>query len=263
MKKYYLLKGGNSQKKISILLPTYGRPQLLQKTVNSLFKNASNINNIEIFLIIDDNDDKTIISANKLKKEYPVNIILDIDKPCGYFGLNERLNKAAAKTCGDYIFFVDDDSVMKTTNWDEIILNKCIYKLAIYFFKEKNCWGFCHPLIHRDLYNLLGHFSDAPANDAYLKTLSFHTKNKKKIQDIYLEEIPCDSTLWGNERKPKRCNKFDYYNKKYLHDSKVTKIILNLKKNIEKIKNHKDYIPLESGTEYYYPCKTKKEWEKI
>ena len=47
-------------KKISVLLATRGRPEMLDKSIDSLLSNISNTDNIEIMLGIDNDDQATL-----------------------------------------------------------------------------------------------------------------------------------------------------------------------------------------------------------
>ncbi len=96
------------QEKVSIIIPTYGRPDHLSKAIDSVL--SQSYHNWEL-IIVDDNDPKSI---NREKTESVMNAYSSIDSV--YYLKHERnKNGAAARNTGisfasgDYITFLDDD----------------------------------------------------------------------------------------------------------------------------------------------------------
>lgn len=92
-------------KKISVVIPSYGRAHLLKKTLPTYIQD----NVIELILIDDCSPDKTAQVVAELQKEYPI---------IRYFHNTQNIKQAASKNIGidhaigDYIYFGDDDSVL-------------------------------------------------------------------------------------------------------------------------------------------------------
>ena len=93
--------------------------------MHTLIDTATSPNLIEILIAFDDDDTDT--------REYFMDVIapyLDSKgvtysamqfKRLGYIRLNEYLNKLANHSTGSWIFFWNDDAVMTTTGWDDVI----------------------------------------------------------------------------------------------------------------------------------------------
>lgn len=125
--------------KISLLLPTRGRPALVQRLFRSIAEQTADLENIEIILYLDEDDTE----SHDLAFDN-----LNITKIIG-----PRLSMGAYNTAclnrstGDIIILVNDDMVIRTAGWDKIIrdfnanVNDQIY-LAYgndMFKKEKLC----------------------------------------------------------------------------------------------------------------------------
>jgi glycosyltransferase involved in cell wall biosynthesis len=108
---------------ISVIIPTYRRPQLLRKCLEALLKQRFNRRHYEIIVVSDGPDDAT---RNLIQRE-----IKDGFKRIRFFELPEKKGPAAARNLGwlnaraDVIAFTDDDTV-PDENWiAEIYRNIC------------------------------------------------------------------------------------------------------------------------------------------
>ena len=81
-----------AEKKITILLPTRGRPQLLEKSIKSLMEKATDPTDIEIMLGLDDDDTETTEYIKETiapyLQELGVEARANIFKPLGYENLH-------------------------------------------------------------------------------------------------------------------------------------------------------------------------------
>jgi glycosyltransferase involved in cell wall biosynthesis len=101
--------------KISLVMPTRERPKWVERYFQSVVDHTSNLENVEVVLYIDDDD-----STSK-----------DLD--CNQFRvvkiIGPRLTMGAYNTIcmkkseGDIIVLQNDDMVIRTDGWDEILLN--------------------------------------------------------------------------------------------------------------------------------------------
>jgi len=267
-KKYKVFRINNSKYKInnqqgnnliSIILPSYKRPSLLiNRTIKSIFNTTKSYNNIELLIGLNDNDDisKNYINNSKYLKKLKqlFNIKIFYYKNISYYTINNILNDLALRSSGKYIYFIDDDMKMLTKNWDVKLLKLKVPKLVIIYFKDINCWGYCHPIISRELFKVLGNkFSYLKLNDAYYLHLAYNAKIGYRIDHIKTRELKCNSKKWKNELKPSRCktkNKYDNQIKKT--DLIYKNMVLN---NIKTIINHPYYIKIKSPVyikEYNY-----------
>ena len=111
---------------ISLLLPTRKRTKLVHKMVKRLIKLAKKPSNLEILIAIDDDDQESIDYFNSqewngmLAKHNIQNKVL-VSERHGYIALYKYVNALGLEAQGDWLFFINDDCVFETKNWDKII----------------------------------------------------------------------------------------------------------------------------------------------
>ena len=113
--------------KISILLPTRERPELVTKSIVSLLGNAKDPTRIEVLIAIDDDD---IVSQHFFKSNAWYDVAnafpgtqFDVfqTQRYGYLGLFRYVNFLAKQSTGDFLMFWNDDATMLTEDWDKSI----------------------------------------------------------------------------------------------------------------------------------------------
>tara|TARA_B100000575_G_C23080114_1_gene622272 strand:+ start:502 stop:1362 length:861 start_codon:yes stop_codon:yes gene_type:complete len=167
-----------SETKISIILPTRGRRDVLKKSIESFVDKASNPERIEILFGVDE-DDKGVneyIKENLAEylKSKKVEARANIFKPLGYENLHTYINTLAGNSTGDWLFFWNDDCLMVTEGWDEVISSYTgQFKLL---GPKDNHEGHPYailPIVPRDWFILLGHLSQNTQNDAWLSHIAY------------------------------------------------------------------------------------------
>ena len=167
-----------SETKISIILPTRGRRDVLKKSIESFVDKASNPERIEILFGVDE-DDKGVneyIKENLAEylKSKKVEARANIFKPLGYENLHTYINTLAGNSTGDWLFFWNDDCLMVTEGWDEVISSYTgQFKLL---GPKDNHEGHPYailPIVPRDWFILLGHLSQNAQNDAWLSHIAY------------------------------------------------------------------------------------------
>ena len=163
---------------ISILLPTRGRTELLRKSLNTLVSKASNPERLEILFGVDE-DDQGVIDfikeeiAEDLKK-VGIEARASIFKPLGYENLHIYVNTLAGAASGDWMFFWNDDCLMVSDGWDEVIDQ---YNGQFKLLGPKdNHNGHPYailPIVPRDWFILMGHLSQNTQNDAWLSHIAY------------------------------------------------------------------------------------------
>ncbi len=99
--------------KISLLLPTRGRPHLLERLFHSILDNTRQLKNVEIIMCLDDDDPQ----SHKIN-EPRLNIVKLIGSRSTMGDYNTRcLNHSS----GDIIILLNDDLTFETPNWDRTI----------------------------------------------------------------------------------------------------------------------------------------------
>lgn len=164
--------------KISVLLPTRGRREVLVKSVLDLCAKAHNPRRLEILLGIDD-DDTGIQEYIKDHLAQPlqdmgVECRASIFQPLGYARLHDYVNTLAAYSTGDWLFFWNDDGIMVTDGWDDVITQyDGQFKLLAPRDNHNGHPYAIFPIVPRDWYILMGHLSLNAQNDAWLSHLAY------------------------------------------------------------------------------------------
>jgi len=140
--------------KFSFLIPTRGRTDLLNRLFQSILDTTTCIEDVEIVLCLDDDDiESQKVSHNKLAIK---KVILPRGRAMG------ELNTACFNaSSGRYVMLLNDDVILRTKNWDRIIINtiaKFEDDIALIhtndlLFKEKLC---TFPILSRRACNEIG-----------------------------------------------------------------------------------------------------------
>ncbi|MBL7071371.1 MAG: glycosyltransferase family 2 protein [Candidatus Omnitrophica bacterium] len=99
---------------ISVIIPTYQRPKMLERCLEALKKQMREAD--EILVIARDTDNATHSFLENIKVDYPNMQVLKVKKPGQVAALNAGLSNAN----GDIVSFTDDD-VMPHPDWLKII----------------------------------------------------------------------------------------------------------------------------------------------
>lgn len=162
---------------ISILLPTRGRTQQLATSIRSLISNADSAADIE-WLLAFDNDD--VDSRDYFMAE----IAPDIDRSggeyrvwgferLGYARLHQYLNALAAHARADWWVFWNDDAVMLDPHWDTVITSQGDRFCVQAFDTHRQHPYSIFPIVPRAWWEVLGHLSQHPLNDAYISQIAW------------------------------------------------------------------------------------------
>ncbi len=150
--------------KISVVVPTYNRLELLKDQVNALMSQTLPSGEYEVIVVNDGSGDGTSAYLDHIEDFYPNLKVFHHQNG----GPAKARNTALRSADGDIIAFTDDDCVVET-NWLEVILSKWTNSIvgmqgATYTDREK-----VTPLTHQ-IDNETGHNSVPTCNAAYLKT---------------------------------------------------------------------------------------------
>jgi len=103
--------------RISLLLPTRGRPLLVRRLFNSILDYTADTRSLEIVLCMDEDDTE----SHRLDEEK-----LDIVRTIGPRSTMGAYNTICLeKSSGNIIMLMNDDLTVCTPGWDEIIINFC------------------------------------------------------------------------------------------------------------------------------------------
>lgn len=110
----FALAGDGQRKKISLLMPTRGRPAWVERFFNSVVKFSADVGQVEVILYVDDDDtDSHYLNSTE------VSVCRIIGPRMSMGGYNAA---CLAKASGDIIILVNDDMVIQTPGWDEIVI---------------------------------------------------------------------------------------------------------------------------------------------
>lgn len=98
---------------ISLLLPTRGRPALVDRLFKSISETTTHLDRVEVILYVDDDDTE----SHHLGSE-DIHVVRIIGPALSMGGYNSA---CLAKSQGDIIILVNDDMVIGTPGWDEKI----------------------------------------------------------------------------------------------------------------------------------------------
>jgi len=166
-------------KKISVLLATRDRPEMLEASIDSLMINVSDSENVEILLGIDDDDKKTLEFVqtdefqNKMQDEYNVDVQAVLFERMGYKNLHQYMNQLWGQANGEWLMLWNDDAIMETKDWD-LEIGKFDDEFALLKFNQTNHMHpyALFPVIPTDWCRLIGHFSLNSQNDAWLNLIA-------------------------------------------------------------------------------------------
>jgi len=164
-------------KRVSVLVPTRGRPKMMFKALKSLWSTQSKQDGVEYMIALDDDDqesidyfEKTIIPYMEKKDiDYEVHVV----PRWGYSRLNEYLNYLAARANGAWYLFFNDDAIMKTKDWD-LVIDRHGRDFKILRVKDNMEHPYAiFPIIPHDYYVLTGSISPQQMTDAWVSQVAY------------------------------------------------------------------------------------------
>jgi hypothetical protein len=187
---------------ISILLPTRGRAQALMSSIQSLYTLAEDFDSIEILFGVDNDD--VVGMENMLHNVCPwieknnIKHKIVVFEPQGYNNLHRYVNGLAEHSQGSWLFFWNDDAVMKTTAWDARLRERTgEFKLLSVYTHNDHPYSI-FPILPREWFEILGHISQHSSNDAYVSQLAYYLDIFERI-DIHCDHNRYDITGINND----------------------------------------------------------------
>ena len=162
---------------ISILLPTRGRPKPLEQCLRTLLDRAKDPSRIEVMLAFDNDDTENIAHFVDVIQPYLDDLGVEYSaiqfERLGYMRLNEYLNELAQHSQGSWLFFWNDDAVMKTQDWDQVIRDNAqeFYLLRAETNHEHPYAIF--PILPKKWVEIAGHLSPHQINDAWTSQVAW------------------------------------------------------------------------------------------
>jgi hypothetical protein len=110
---------------VAVLLPTRSRTTALTDSVTSIVSQAHNISRIQLLFGFDNDDTVGLDHFENVIQpfldDHDVDYEAQVFESMGYEGLNLYYNHLAKSADADWLFVWNDDAVMETQNWDQIV----------------------------------------------------------------------------------------------------------------------------------------------
>ena len=161
---------------VSVLLPTRGRPKWLSQSIQSLSRQAVQPDKVEFLFRADADDLETIEICRFYCEKLPNARVLIDKRGLGYREMHLWINTLCKLARGDWLLVWNDDALMATPKWDEILSqvqvqschnNPDVYMLVIPVNRRPlYCTEFM--FVRRKVAEVLGHYSLSPHNDNWI-----------------------------------------------------------------------------------------------
>lgn len=162
---------------ISVLLPTRGRTDALQRSIMSLVDTVTDVSCIELMLGFDSDDTKTsswfLENLAPLLDRTGVGYTVMAFEPLGYVRLNEYVSALASNSQGRWLMFWNDDAVMDTQGWDQEICRHDGHFRVLRMPTHRQHPYAIFPILPRTWYELFGYISDHQISDAWVSQIAY------------------------------------------------------------------------------------------
>lgn len=172
--------------RISVLLPSRGRPNDLEEAVDSLYSNARNRDDVEVLVRLD-SDDPTL-------REYLASPLKDVtsyfvnERGRGYPDMHLYVNQLSAFARGEWLFLFNDDARMRSPEWDRLILGAEWPEICVLRPNQTDA-GNLFPIVSRKFYETLGHFSLSPHNDSWVESISRYLDIEYAVPGLWVDHL--------------------------------------------------------------------------
>jgi len=223
--------------KVSVIFPTRKRFDLVKKSILSLIDTAYEFSDVEILMATDLDDYETTSKISEYFKNYE-NIKIVSLKRQYYRGFHVYVNNLCKLSNSQWLFLWNDDCLMKTDSWDQIISSYSGKFVAINpSTTMTKCGGFPFPVIPKKWFEITGHFSLNSCCDTWIQDVCTLVKAnfssiEEKEEEILIFHDRFDQTGNNNDEVfQEKTYENQYYSKEndYLRRMDAIKIINYLK----------------------------------
>jgi hypothetical protein len=237
--------------KIGLLIPSRERLNLKLTLISSIITTVNDINNVNLYFGIDD-DDPTKEIVEKIAKAIPFVKIIPIHNEGKFIGIN-RIWNILAENCNDEIFgYIGDDMIFRTPDWDVEILKEFNKETCPEDkIKMVHCWdGFqgeklsVNAFTHRKYYEIMGYFCRPEFlinySDSWMHE-HFKAFNRIKYRaDIYIEH---NHFVFGKREKDKTSERMLSNNHDKISDALWSVLRKTQAQDIQKLSQYLNIIP--------------------
>ena len=207
---------------IAVLLPTRSRTYALTDSVTSIVSRAKDVSRIQILFGFDTDDTVGLEHFEGVLQpfldDHGVTYEAQAFESMGYAGLNRYYNHLCQSAEADWLFIWNDDAVMNTQDWDQVINNHTgqFQLLKVHTHNEHPYSIF--PIVPRAWVDLFGHLSRHQMIDAELSQMAFVlnlmqvididvTHNQVELTKNFDDPLKAKIRFEGNPR-----NSYDFHN---------------------------------------------------
>lgn len=162
---------------VSVIFPSRGRPVALRESIESLSSNAASLDDIEILVATD--PDKMEDLTN-----FPVAVHV-VPERFGYNRLHDYYNYLAERATGKWLFIWNDDVLMLTPGWDEIIARQPDAVLWPYSSQDQG--GNVFPVYPKAWAECTGHIGLSPYVDLWVQEVGERLSRRVRHVPILLK----------------------------------------------------------------------------
>lgn len=180
------------QIRISILLPTRKRIASLIRSAESLLHTCASAE-LEFMVAVDDDDRETLES---LQLAPLPNMHLLVGPRLGYIKLHHYVNELAVNASGDWLFLWNDDALLETPDWDQIVADYAGQFVVLNpgtnhaNHPRENC---IFPIVSKQWVDILGHFSLSNHNDTYVEYIANQLGIRRDVE-VFVKHDRADLT---------------------------------------------------------------------
>lgn len=149
--------------RISVVLPSRKRPEMLARSLQSLYDNLSSPQyRVEILIGYDSDDPQTLKTAQDSAFESVMGWMAP--GRYGYGGIANYYAPLLNMSSGQWIFLWGDDAIMQTKGWDQIIRDQ---GPGVLYTRGNPDGHNCFPVVHSSIFEASGRFTGLPAVDTW------------------------------------------------------------------------------------------------
>ena len=174
---------------ISLLCPSRQRATKASQMIESVRSTISNIENVEILLAIDPDEPELEEYLNIMPSLHLIDATTN----------GQRLNALASFSSGDFLYYINDDVLFRTPNWDTLLVEAFTEKYpdnigVIYANNGHYLPLACSfPMVHRRWREILGHITldvfEHFFNAAYISTIARDLGRLHYMPDVLIEHM--------------------------------------------------------------------------
>jgi len=158
---------------ISVLLPARGRPDHLRESVASCFELATDPDNVEVLIRLDD-DDPHLDSELRILRHFGASkrIVVFTGYRLGYQNMHEMYGGLALHSEGDWLVNWNDDMQFITQGWDALLREAPPFSIQFPRRDTTQTTDYTVPVTGRSIFIALGHLSKNAYCDAWISDFS-------------------------------------------------------------------------------------------